>query len=218
MDGLISLLITSSLLGLLHGIEPDHAAGITALASGAGPKKSFLIGVFFALGHVILVIGWLIILSLGMRALPEEVMAAVGERIIGIVLALLGTIMILQAIHSHAHRHHEAEHQHLHLHLLGRGHGHKHGVMALFKISLVGSVFALSPPLSMMAFLSAVVLSQGLKLVLVLPYALAILLSMGLVGAGVGTLFHHLQRDRAFPVLRASAGVLIIGYGMALFL
>ncbi len=33
MDGLLPLLATSALLGLLHGIEPDHAAGITALAS-----------------------------------------------------------------------------------------------------------------------------------------------------------------------------------------
>ncbi len=70
----------------------------------------------------------------------------------------------------------------------------------------------------MMAFLSAVVLSQGLRLVLVLPYALAILLSMGLVGAGIGALSHYLQRGRVFTVFRATAGVLIIGYAKGFFL
>lgn len=36
MDGLMPPLGTSALWGLLHGIEPDHAAGVTALASGKG--------------------------------------------------------------------------------------------------------------------------------------------------------------------------------------
>ncbi|MFQ6090526.1 MAG: hypothetical protein ACE5LD_03710 [Candidatus Bipolaricaulia bacterium] len=215
---MLPLLATSVLLGLLHGIEPDHAAGITALASGAGPKRSCLIGVFFALGHIVLVIGWLIILSSGVRAIPKEALTALGEKVVGTVLALLGIIMVVQAIHGHTHRHQEMEHEHLHVHLLGRGHGHRHGVIELFKISLVGSAFALSPPLSMMAFLSAVVLSQGLRLVLVLPYALAILLSMGLVGTGVGAMSHFLQSRRVFAAFRITAGVLISGYAVTFFL
>jgi len=209
------LLTTSALLGLLHGLEPDHAAGITALASGKGVRRSFLTGIFFALGHVVLVIGWLIVLSLGVKAIPQGIMAAVGERLIEGILLLLGTIMVLQATHAHLHRHRGLEHSHPHLHLLGRGHGHEHRLPELLKISLVGSAFALSPPLSMMAFLSAVVIKGGFKLMLILPYTLTIMLSMGLVGAGVGAIARYLQSRGLFPAFKATAGALIIGYATA---
>lgn len=218
MVGLIQALFTSFLLGLFHGIEPDHAAAIATLTSEKSSKESVLIGIFFALGHIVIVSGWLIVITFGMRWVPKEIMNTVGEMVLGIVLGLLGMFMVIQGVHNHRHKHREIKHEHSHLHLLGRGHGHKHGFLELFKFSLVGSAFALSPPLSMMTFLSAVIISQGLKFILVFSYALAILISMGLVGAGAGALFGYLQGRRFYAMVRALAGVLIIGYAVTTFL
>jgi len=57
-----------------------------------------------------------------------------------------------------------------------------------------------------------VVLRGELKLMLILPYH-------GLwafVGASVGAIACYLQSKRLFPAFKATAGVLIIGYVMAL--
>jgi len=181
-------------------LEPDHAAGITALASGKGVRRPFLTGIFFALEHVVLVVGWLIVLSLGVRAISQGVTAAVGERLVeGIPL---GIIMVVQVIHDHLHRHRGLEHR----------------LPGLPKISLIGSAFAPTLPLSIMAFLSAVAIKEGLKLLLILPYALAITLSMGLVGASVGAIARYLQSKRPFPAFKGPTGMLIIGCALALFL
>ena len=56
---LVGALVTASVLGVTHAVEPDHVAGIASLTGRFGDARlSALVGVWFSLGHVALVVGW----------------------------------------------------------------------------------------------------------------------------------------------------------------
>jgi len=76
----------------------------------------------------------------------------------------------------------------------GRGvipHAHGHGVGSYLKTGLVGALFTLSPPVSMILFASSLFPDYGASAVAlaVVAYAVSITLTMSAIGAGVGTLF-----------------------------
>lgn len=165
---------------------------------------------------------------------------AVVLGVLGSVMAVGGLRTVL---HGHAHEHDGEVHSHSHLHLplIGSGghshadghgdhehhghadegedapaHEHDHGVVRYLKTGLVGALFTLSPPLSMIAFAATLFPDQGVGAVAlsVVVYAVAITVTMSAIGAGVGSLFGAVaEDDDAFGVLRAVGGVAVAGLG-----
>ncbi|MFB6140874.1 MAG: hypothetical protein ABEJ26_10615 [Halosimplex sp.] len=86
-------------------------------------------------------------------------------------------------------------------------HDHGHGVGAYLKTGLVGALFALSPPVSMILFASSLFpdYGGGAVALAVVAYAVSITATMSAVGAGVGTVFGAAS---ASPRLHAGARVL----------
>jgi nickel/cobalt exporter len=120
--------------------------------------------------------------------------------------------------HRHDHSHAGAD-PHLHLPLLDT-HDHDHTTRAYLRTGLVGALFTLSPPLSMMAFAGALIPTHGFGAVAlaVAAYTVTITLTMAAVGAGVGTVFSLAERfDRAYGVLRVGVGVGVVGFAVVLF-
>ena len=231
---LVGAVVTAGVLGMTHAVEPDHVAGITSLTGRFGDARlSALAGACFSLGHVALVLGWLGVgsLLLGQTTFPP-VFDAVGTVGVAVVLGLLGTTLAvggLQRIrHAHTHEHDGTVHTHPHVHLPLVGgdhestthdhdaihHDHDHTVRAYLKTGLVGALFTLSPPLSMIAFSSTLFsVSADLVVAAVVVYAVSITLTMSALGAGAGTIFERTSRvnTRVHGGVQALAGVLVVG-------
>ena len=218
---LIGALATAGVLGVTHAVEPDHVAGIASLTGRFGDARlSALVGACFSLGHVALVIGWL---GGGYLLLQRTTFPAafdlVGTLGVAVLLGLLGTTLAVGGLrrirHAHAHEHDGTVHSHAHLHLpLVDGHDHDHTVRAYLKTGVVGALFTLSPPLSMLAFSSTLFSSDAeLVAVAVGVYAVSITVTMSALGAGAGAVFERTSRvnSRVHGGVQALAGVLVVG-------
>ncbi|MFB6205396.1 MAG: hypothetical protein ABEJ05_02555 [Haloglomus sp.] len=225
--GVASVLTTAALLGVTHAVEPDHVAGITALTGRyADARRSALAGACFSLGHVALVVGWLVVVALvGQTALPA-VLGPLGTVGAALLLGAVGAGMAAGGLRTlagnHARTHTDDADPHLHLPLAGRlglDADHSHGARAYLRTGVVGALFTLSPPLSMLALTSALFGQYGGRTVAlaIAGYAVAITVTMGLVGAGAGATLDHLGgRPRLRGGVRALAGGLATALAVAM--
>jgi len=222
MAMLVAALATAGALGVTHAIEPDHVAGISSLTSEYGDSRlSALVGACFSLGHVALVVGWLAVASLLLgRTSFDPTLDAVGTLGVGIILGLLGASLTVgglkRVLHTDEHEHGDVTHSHPYLHLplpgVG-GHDHDHTTAAYLKTGLVGALFTLSPPVSMIVFVSTLLPRHDVATVAlaVVTYGVAITATMSLLGAGAGALF-GLVRERtatAHGTAQVVAGVAV---------
>lgn len=257
------LLLTAGALGLTHGLEPDHVAGITALTHEAGdPKLSALVGGCFAVGHAILVVIWIAIayLFLGVTSFPQ-VFEQVGLLLVGVLLSVLGLYLGItgtrRLIHKHDHDHGDGPHTHYHLHLPAflrssaddpgepvhdhdpqtqsssphthdhgshtqdhGPHAHDHGLLEYLKIGTIGALFTLSPPVSMIAFISVTMSKHTDPLIVgvVAAYTVSIVATMAAIGAGAGSLFlfSKAKGRRVHAISQMVASVIVFAYAVHL--
>lgn len=226
----VGLVLTAGVLGITHGIEPDHVAGVTALTHKAGDARlSALVGGCFAVGHALLVVAWIAgaYLLFGTTSFPGY-LETVGMTVVGTLLALLslylGVSGTRKLLHRHEHDHSDdGEHAHFHLHLpfdvrSDRKHGHKHTVFEYLKIGVVGALFTLSPPLSMIAFISVTMSeSAGILLVgAVAAYTITIVATMAAIGGGAGALFDltKARGERVHAASQVVASVLVLAFAV----
>lgn len=238
MNGeLLGVWATAGALGVTHAIEPDHVAGIASLTGHeADTRLSALVGACFSLGHVVLVVAWLVVgyLLLG-RTSFAPIYDTVGTIGVGLLLGALGTAMAVgglrSLVHTHEHAHGNNRHTHAHLHrptfdrvrsVFEADHGedsnheheHAHTVASYLKTGIVGALFTLSPPLSMIVFAATLFPQHGAATVglAVLVYAAAITATMSFLGAGVGVVAGAvIERPRIYGLIRAVTGVAVIG-------
>lgn len=235
---LIGALATAGALGFTHAIEPDHVAGISSLTTDGGKGRlPALIGACFSLGHVVLVVAWLVVgyLVLGRTGFPR-VLRTGGTIVVAVVLGVLGcatAVRGLRAIRrSYVHDHDGDSPPHPHL---GTSrptvvtHAHDHvpvgyfvpavdedeeedhaqGILPYLATGLVGASFTLSPPVSMIVFASTLfsTFDEGVVALAVLAYAVGIVATMSLVGAGVGVCLDRTATSRR----RAAATRTVVG-------
>lgn len=189
-----SLLVAAAVLGVTHAVEPDHVAGIAALAADAGRRRAALVGACFAAGHVALVLVWVLVGSVVLSELP-----AVGalDRAGGLVLAAtLFVVAALTATSGLRTLRGDGGHGHVHGRLgLAATDGGTAGVREYLTLGVVGALFTLSPPLSMLALVTGVLPTTAAAGVLpvVVAYALGIGAVMTLLGGAAGTAFEMLD-------------------------
>lgn len=232
------LLLTAGALGVTHGIEPDHVAGITALTHEAGdPKLSALVGGCFAVGHAALVVAWIAFayLLFGTASFPEA-FEQFGMLFVGIILSLLSLYLGItgtrKLLHRHNHDHSDGPHTHYHVHLPevlrpstndhddGHGEHHHDHVVEYLKIGTIGALFTLSPPVSMIAFISVAMSESGgtMMVGVVTAYAVAIIATMAAVGGGAGSLFRFSKAKgaRFHAISQVVASLLVLGIAINL--
>jgi hypothetical protein len=238
----LGALLTAGALGVTHAIEPDHVAGISSLTSRYGDSRlSAFVGACFSLGHVVLVVAWL---ALGYVLLGQTDFSAAfdtfGTLGVAVLLGLLGATMTVGGLRSilyaHDHDHGDDARTHLHLRVPGLGapghdpgtgggqterdHDHRHGRGQYLKVGLVGALFTLSPPTSMIVFSATLFPAYGPDVVVgaVAAYAVAITASMSALGAGVGMLFGAVEpTPRVHGGARLVAGLAVAGLAASLF-
>ncbi|MDY7082287.1 MAG: hypothetical protein SXQ77_07775 [Halobacteria archaeon] len=142
----------------------------------------------------------------------------------------------LSGLHKHEHEHgDEGWHAHYHWHSLGiferlvssddhdeyvheHQHDHDHGILRYLKIGVVGAMFTLSPPVSMMAFITFLLPSFTVvqTLLIVGFYTIAIVSTMSLIGAGAGSIFSVAQGkgEKYHSVIQIFGGILVFAFGI----
>jgi hypothetical protein len=227
----VAALVTAGALGVTHAVEPDHVAGISSLTGEYGDSRlSALAGACFSLGHVALVVAWLVVAAVVLdRTGFPPVYDAVGTVGAGLVLGALGAGMTVgglrTVVRTDEHDHGDVTHSHPHLSLPllgGDGSDHDHGAVAYLKTGLVGALFTLSPPVSMLVFATTLLpdYGGGVVALAVVAYAVTITATMSLLGASAGALF-ALANDRGYTVhgaARVVAGVAVTALAGSLLL
>jgi hypothetical protein len=218
---LLGAVATAGVLGITHAVEPDHVAGITSLTGRYGDARlSAFVGACFSLGHVTLVVCWLGVgyLLLGRTGFPAA-FDAVGTVGVAVVLGVLGAALatggLRRAVYEHAHDNDAHRHVHVRVPFVGGDeHDHDHTAAGYLETGVVGALFTLSPPLSMIVF-SSTLLSAGPELVAVAvgTYAVAITGTMSALGAGAGAVFGRTERlnARVHGAAQAVTGVVVVG-------
>ena len=222
---LVGAVATAGVLGVTHAVEPDHVAGIASLTGRYGDARlSAFVGACFSAGHVALVVCWLGVgyLVLG-RTEFSPVFDTVGTVGVAVLLGVLGAALatggLRRAVYAHTHDGERHRHTHVRVPLVGRegsddAHHHDHTTAGYLKTGVVGALFTLSPPLSMIVF-SSTLLTTGPELVgvAVVTYAVAITGTMSALGAGAGAVFGRTAEldVRIHGATQALAGVLIVG-------
>lgn len=227
------LLVTATVLGVTHGIEPDHVAGVTALTHEAdNPRLSALVGACFAAGHVALVVVWIAIahLLLGTTAFPA-VFETFGMVLVGIILSILSLYLGISGtrriLHKHGHIHDRQPHSHYHIHIPAflrlhtNAHNHAHTALEYLKIGTIGALFTLSPPVSMIAFISVTAPETELVLLvgIVIAYTIAIIVTMAGIGGAAGSVFRfsRARSERVHAVSQIVASVLVLAFAAIIF-
>ena len=111
---MLSISISAFLLGLLHSLEPDHMVMLsTILAKYKNSFRSLLMGIFWGLGHALMVILFAIILFYIKNLLPENIFI-IFEFLVAILLLYSGFNLVKSSLsrknisqtnHNHNHPH-----------------------------------------------------------------------------------------------------------------
>jgi ABC-type nickel/cobalt efflux system permease component RcnA len=115
--------------GALHVLTgPDHLAAVAPF-SVRDRRRSWRAGLAWGLGHTGGV--WLLAAAVWLfrEWIPSEWLSGFSERIVGVVLILIGLWGLRSVwsirIHAHEHEHDGTRHTHVHVHKSGGGHDHK---------------------------------------------------------------------------------------------
>ena len=165
---LLALVAAGLAAGSVHVVSgPDHLAAVLPLAV-ADRRRAARIGLCWGLGHGAGVVALGALGQLLTGHVDIEALSAVSERLVGVLLVLLGVWAIrrsrLVTVHVHDHEHRESGHAHAHVHVAdgtvaepdhaqrGRHEAHRHSA---FGFGLVhgaagaGHLFGVLPSLVM---------------------------------------------------------------------
>jgi high-affinity nickel permease len=117
---LVTALGLGLLLGLRHALDADHVAAVSTLvARERGLARSCLLGAFWGAGHTLALLGAGVAVVLFKLTITPGVEEAL-ERMVGLVLVLLGGHVLLRALgglfaRGPEHAHGGITHRHVHL-------------------------------------------------------------------------------------------------------
>lgn len=215
-DVIVLVMFAGVIAGITHVyLGADHLAALLPLSHGKN-RQAFFIGARWGLGHSVGVL--LVAVSfLGLRETTDLVvdidsLSNVGERLVGVVLILLGLFGLRTSarhrLHVHTHQHDGERHTHLHLHDAETHHklsiddgldvSAQHASPALHgHASLIAGIFQGVAGMSFLwGILPALALTLGEASVYLAGFTLGSIAAMTLFAGGVGMLTSRLGEWR----------------------
>lgn len=218
------------LLGLRHATDPDHMTAVSTIVLGdrrQGVRRAAAMGVWWGIGHAVM----LVALGLPVVLLSRELPPAVGrwaEIAAGLLIAFLALRLLHRwrrgYFHWHPHTHDGDRHSHPHFHERAprpvhpteHGHGHLHAtpragrsLPAAFGVGLVHGAAG-----SAGASVLAVTIAPGAGVGVLLAFAGAVAVSMGASAAAIGWLITREPVSRTLPRLIPVLGVASLVFGL----
>ncbi|MBK8975487.1 MAG: hypothetical protein IPM29_06145 [Planctomycetes bacterium] len=230
--------IEGFLAGAAHVLTgPDHLVGVAPLAVDRSARvRPALVGASWGLGHGIGVACLGVLAQTVMTVADVEVASGWAERLVGLVLVVLGAVAIRKGrtlvVHEHVHEHDGSRHVHLHVHERGEldaehsgaedaaavhprvgaapGHRHHHtafGIGVVHGLAGAGHFWAVLPSAAMRPADAAVYIGA---------YLVTTLLTMAAFGALLGR-FADRMGPRVLPRILTGVGAITVGVGVAWF-
>ena len=210
---------------------PDHLAAVAPLAINTR-FRPWMIGMSWGIGHLLGMLGIGILFLFFREMLPIDLISAHSEKIVGVLLILIGLWSFYRlyrihrdAHHKHVHVHRDIEgnayvhtHSHDHEHTAGHRHSHKHaerqtylaalGVGVLHGLAGFSHIFHLLPTLAFKERLEAGLYLGG--------FAAGTILTMVMFSLLLGFISGYSRRiskDRLFELVNGLAGGIAIFVG-----
>ncbi len=215
-----------ALEGLLAGAAhvfsgPDHLVGVAPLAvERKRDVRPWVIGLNWGIGHGIGVALLGILGQVLLSTAQVEVASLWAERLVGLVLIVLGLNAMRRArglvLHEHVHTHDGDTHKHLHVHehsddshTKGQtsSHGHRHaalGIGLIHGLAGAGHFWVVLPSLAMGPTQAAIFIAS---------YIGASVLAMALFGGAIGKLAHSMG-SKGLRRLFMSTGAITVLVGV----
>ena len=209
-------------LGLRHALDADHIVAVsTVLAERPSLRASGVVGLFWGLGHtlMLLLVG---ICVLALRVSIPETLAAAFEFCVGLMLVILGLSLAHRLYreewHVHPHEHGGRRHLHLHRHAFRQDHVHAHWFQEARRPLFIGMAHGLagSAALLLIVLSAAGTVFQGIGYILI--FGIGSITGMIAVGTAISLPFVlSLSIGRgAFIAVQGLASLGSIGLGLLL--
>jgi len=210
-------------LGLRHALDADHIAAVSTLVTRErGLVRSCLLGAFWGAGHTLALLGaGIAVLAFKLTITPG--LEAALERIVGLVLVVLGSHVLLRAVggvllHAHDHAHDGVTHRHTHLHLGSPAGAHVHLVRLGGRPFLVGLLHGLAGSAALMLLVLGTIPSPIGALVYLFVFGVGstagMLLLSGLLGLPMALAAPGARRLQAAIQVVAGVGSAALGIWM----
>ncbi|MFQ5552818.1 MAG: sulfite exporter TauE/SafE family protein [Thermoplasmata archaeon] len=202
-------------LGFKHAYDPDHVVAVSnVIARSNGLKKTSLLSVSWALGHMVTA-ATVAILLFAFREVFLTELLAVLEILVVVMLVVIGVLALLwefNILHVHEHWHGLFKHRHLHTHAGKHG---GHGTM--FSIGVVHGV-ASNDELLLLLVVALGVTSLGGLLVSVTAFTVGVVVGMILFGVAVSYPLLRWRKEKIRRTVTVVAAVLSLTYAALLLL
>ncbi len=202
------------LLGFKHSYDADHIIAVANFLRKANTLKSAVkVSVSWALGHMVTAAIVTTILFVFRESLLTAFLASF-EKIIGVMLILLGLFSLkdLFGLHSHAHKHKGLKHEHPHHHMRDfKGHIHKH----MFGIGVIHGLASNDELLILFtASLGLATLAEIISGVAV--FSIGVVLGMVLFAMLFSYPLLKAKSDAVYKAVTVLTGVISVSYGAAM--
>jgi hypothetical protein len=195
-------LSAAAIAGLLTGAAhvfagPDHLAAVAPLATEQR-RHPWLAGCLWGVGHSLGVWTLALLAALFRESLPVDALSHWSERLVGVVLIIVGVwgLCRVTRLHVHTHRHthtdehgRERTHEHAHIHTRGaHAHEHRHRPHAHMLLG-IGAIHGVAGTAHLLGVLPVLVMPGRLAaIVYVLGFGFGSIAGMGIFTAALGML------------------------------
>ncbi len=209
----LSFALLALTLGFKHSYDADHLIAVSNILRKVKTLKSAVkISTSWAIGHMITATIIMVLLYVFRESVLNNILPYF-EKIVGIMLIILGTISLISLfkVHGHKHKHNNIMHSHTHLHSRKEEHNHYHKHM--FGIGIVHGL-ASNDELLLLFAASLGVTSLGGILVGVGIFSIGVILGMITFVSLFMLPMIKINSDNVYKVISGITGIAGISYGI----
>ena len=209
----LSFALLALTLGFKHSYDADHLIAVSNILRKVKSLKSAVkISTSWAIGHMITATIIMALLYVFRESALNNILPHF-EKIVGIMLIILGAISLISLfkVHGHKHKHNNIMHSHTHLHSRKEEHNHYHKHM--FGIGIVHGL-ASNDELLLLFTASLGVTSLGGILVGVGIFSIGVILGMITFVSLFMLPMIKINSDNVYKVISGITGIAGISYGI----